>query len=233
VALLDNGHLPFELERRSGGEDAPPSLAELTELAIRHLSRHPGGYFLLVEGGRIDHALHGNVSAVALEETMALDAAVARARERTSEKDTLILVTADHGHPLVIAGYPLADDPVLGLARSFQGIEREDEDGDGKPDLLRALDGKGMTILQYGNGPGHGDPEGGGVREDPIALGDGVLDPRYAQESAVPLRHSTHEGSDVFATASGPGAEGLAGFLDNTEIFEIVRRALGLDGRRP
>ena len=229
VALLAEGNLPFELERRAAGEAGGPSLAELTELAIRTLSGDPEGYLLVVEGGRIDHALHVNLSRLALAETVAFDEAVARALSLVDLDETLVLVTADHGHPIAIAGYPLVDDPVLGLARGL-GIQEADEDADGKPDLLRARDGKGMTILQYTNGPGHGDPELGweAPREDPIQLGEEIFGPRYAQESAVPLRFSTHEGSDVVASAIGPGSEAVSGFLDQPELFEIVRRALGL-----
>jgi alkaline phosphatase len=225
VALLDDDHLPFEAERAASLSGKVPDIAELTDLAIRHLSRHPGGYLLLVEGGRIDHALHGNVARVALEETLALDASVAGARARTGD-DTLILVTADHGHPLALVGYALVDDPVLGLARSAEGPEARDADGDGKPDFARALDGKGMTTLLFANGPGHGDD--GAAREDPIELGEGVEGPRYRQESGVPLRYSTHEGSDVMASAVGPGSESVRGFLDQTDLFRIVRAALGL-----
>jgi alkaline phosphatase len=230
IAFLAKDNLPFELERRAMGEGAPPSLADLTELAIRHLSATTGGYLLLVEGGRIDHALHGNRSKVALEETIALDDAVARALSLVSLDSTLLLVTADHGHPLSIGGYALVDDPVLGLARGF-GIERHDEDADGLPDFLLGTDGKGMTTLQYSNGPGYGGPGSDGwrsPREDPILLGDEILGPQYAQEAAVPLRMTTHEGSDVMVSAAGAGSEAVDGFLDQPEIFGIVRRALGL-----
>jgi alkaline phosphatase len=235
AGLLAPGHLPFEIERRAKSPEEP-SLAELTELAIRHLSRHPGGYFLVVEGGRIDHALHVNRAALALADTLALDQAVAAAKKLTSAADTLLVVTADHGHPLVIAGYPLVDDPILGLARAFDGIEAADEDKDGLPDYERALDGKAMTVLQFANGPGHGDSAAAephaAPREDPAKLAGGTSDPRYQQESAVPLQYSAHEGSDVMAAARGPGAERVRGFLDNTEIFAVLRDALGL-GRPP
>lgn len=232
VALLAPGHLPFELERRAAGEDLP-ALEELVRLAIRMLSRHPGGYLLLVEGGRIDHALHANLGQLALVDTLAFDDAVAAGLRNTSEENTLIVVTADHGHPLVIAGYALVDDPILGLARRVSGIERRDQDRDGKPDHARGSDGKGLTILQFGNGPGHGNASAekphAVPREDPLALGDGLNAPRYMQESAVPLKFSTHEGSDVVASARGPGAERVRGFVDNTEIYGVVRDALGLE----
>ena len=225
VALLAEDHLPFELERRAKADKTGlPSLAELTELAVRHLARSGQGYFLLVEGGRMDHAQHQNRALLALIDTLALDEAVASARRLTDEKDTLIVVTSDHGQPLVIAGYALVDDPVLGLARGV-GIERRDEDGDGKPDYLRADDGGAMTTLLFANGPGQ---RGRASREDPAARGEQLFDPAYRQYAGVPLRGSTHEGSDVMASAVGPGAEHIRGFLDNIEIFRVIRAALGL-----
>jgi alkaline phosphatase len=235
AALLAPDHLPFELERREQDADVP-SLEELTRLAIRQLSRHPGGYFLLVEGGRIDHALHGNLAGLALSEVIAFDAAIAAALRDTSEEETLIVVTADHANPLIIAGYALVDDSILGLARSAVGIETRDADGDRKPDFARALDGKGLTILQFGNGPGYGsgsaDVAHVSPREDPLELGAAIHDPGYAQEAAVPLALATHEGGDVMAAALGPGAERVRGFMDNTEIFSVLVEALGLQPPR-
>jgi alkaline phosphatase len=228
AALLAPDHLPFELERRARHPEMP-SLADLTEAAIRHLGRHAGGYLLLVEGGRIDHAQHVNLAQLALEDVLAFDAAIGRARELTRAEETLLLVTADHGHPLVIAGYALVDDSVLGLARSGAGLVHVDADEDGKPDFARAADGKAMTVLLFGNGPGHGGDAGpGSPREDPATLGDALQAPDYMQESAVPLPGSTHEGSDVVAAALGPGAESVRGFLDNTDLFRLSRAALGL-----
>ena len=56
-------HLEYELDRTANppvGEGAnQPSLAEMTVKAMDILSQNANGYFLMVEGGRIDHALHG------------------------------------------------------------------------------------------------------------------------------------------------------------------------------
>ena len=59
-------------------------------------------------------------------------------------------------------------------------------------------------------------------------LGEAVLEPTYAQQSAIPLDSSTHDGTDVIASAVGPGAEAVRGFLDQTQIFDVLVRALGL-----
>ena len=200
VALLAPDHFPYAVDPPGEAEErALPSLAELTQLALQKLSRNDSGYFLLVEGGRIDHAQHENRARAMLREALEFDQAVAVARRLSDEKDTLILVTSDHGNPLVIAGYPLVGDSVLGTARGY-GIERQDRDGDGKPDYLRTADGRPMDTLLFANGP----------------------------RSALRLPYSTHEGSDVVATARGPGAEQVHGFLDQVELFRVLRSALGL-----
>src|SRR5690606_8826855 len=55
LGLFEHDHMQFEHEKDRAAE---PSLAELTAEAIRRLSREPGGYVLMVEGARIDHANH-------------------------------------------------------------------------------------------------------------------------------------------------------------------------------
>lgn len=50
--LLSNDHLMYEGDRDAEHE---PSLVEMTEKAIDMLSQNEKGYFILIEGGRIDH----------------------------------------------------------------------------------------------------------------------------------------------------------------------------------
>lgn len=78
--------------------------------AIEILSTNPKGYFLFVEGGRIDLALHDNLAHVALEETAEFSRAIKVATEMVSFDDTLVVVTADHAHTLSLGGYPVSND---------------------------------------------------------------------------------------------------------------------------
>jgi alkaline phosphatase len=105
LGLFAIAHMPFEHERNSV---LTPSLEEMTVKAISVLDRNPNGFFLMVEGGRIDHAGHlqtagsdavtmGYKIATCVGETLEFDKAVQAAID-FAERDgnTLVIVTADH-----------------------------------------------------------------------------------------------------------------------------------------
>merc|ERR1711860_244124 len=83
------------------------------------LSKNPSGFFMLVEGGRIDHAHHDVTVHRALDETVAMDLALETAikfLEDIGELDqTLIVVTADHAHTMSVNGYSKRGLNILGL----------------------------------------------------------------------------------------------------------------------
>lgn len=69
----------------------------------------------LFTGGRIDHGHHGTYGRRALEETVMFDKAVSSAIDMTSERETLIVVTADHSHVFAMGGYPARGNDILGI----------------------------------------------------------------------------------------------------------------------
>jgi alkaline phosphatase len=88
-----NTHLPYEYE----GLGSLPHLSEMTSTALEILDNDPDGFFLMVEGGRIDHAGHANDIARDVFETVEFSNAVEKAIDWAQKRtDTLILVTADH-----------------------------------------------------------------------------------------------------------------------------------------
>ncbi len=87
--------LPYAIDRQEGDL----TLAEITESAISFLTKGKNkGFFLMVEGGKIDWACHGNDPATAFEEVVDMDNAVKVAYEfyKKHPNETLIVVTADH-----------------------------------------------------------------------------------------------------------------------------------------
>lgn len=91
--FFGGSHLPFV----DDGARGAPTLAEMTSAAIALLDARQSGFFLVVEGARIDHASHSNNLALMLPEVAALDDALATVLEWAAERqDTLVLLTADH-----------------------------------------------------------------------------------------------------------------------------------------
>lgn len=87
--------LPYAIDRQEGDL----SLAEITQSAIDFLTKGKDkGFFLMVEGGKIDWACHGNDAATVFHEVVDMDNAIRVAYEfyKKHPKETLIVVTADH-----------------------------------------------------------------------------------------------------------------------------------------
>ena len=134
LGLFESSHMQYHMQ---ANPDTEPTLAELTEVAIRSLSRNENGFFLFVEGGRIDHAHHDNLAQLSLDEAIQLSEAVARAAELLGEDDSLLLVTSDHAHVMSVSGYSQRGRDILGPS---------DDAGD---------DGVPYMTLSYANGPGY------------------------------------------------------------------------------
>jgi alkaline phosphatase len=209
LGLFEPSHMQFEADRTAAG-NKEPSLAEMTTKAIAMLSKNQKGYVLMVEAGRIDHAHHGGNARRALQDTVALNAALKAAMDAVDLRETLIVVTSDHSHVFTIAGYPERGNPILGVVSAPVGT----------PTL--ALDGKGFTTLGYANGPG---AVNAAERPDPAKADTGALN--YRQQSLIPLMSETHGGDDVVARAAGPKAHLFKGTIEQNTIFHIMRAALG------
>ncbi|MGA9573543.1 MAG: alkaline phosphatase [Lysobacterales bacterium] len=218
LGLFESDHMHYEADR-SDDVAGEPSLAQMTRLAIEILRRNPNGYFLLVEGGRIDHAHHDNNAYRALTDGIAFADAVAVAAEMTDQNDTLIVVTADHSHSFTMAGYPTRGNPILGKAIY--------NDSSGKPAAKPKLmdDKKPFTTLGYYTGPGAAWV--GGPRPD-LSETDTAGDKDFVQQAAIPAESDTHGGEDVPVYARGPGAQNFHGVIEQNEIFNVIDGALHL-----
>jgi len=105
LGLFNTDYMSYESARDPEEE---PSLAEMTGKAIELLSSDPDGFFLMVEGGRIDHASHDNDYENTVTETLSFDASVLEAiRYASGRNNTLVIVTADHvtGGLSILGGY--------------------------------------------------------------------------------------------------------------------------------
>lgn len=214
LGLFEPSHVQYEADRANdpAGE---PSLTEMTEKSINMLKKNQSGFFLHVEGGRIDHAHHAGNAKRALLDTIELAKAVQKAVEMTDPEETLILVTADHSHVFTIAGYPHRGNDILGLAKEVPTV-------DGNPTApSMAGDGMPYTTLGYQNGPG----AVSGARADLSSVDTAALG--YQQQAVVPMGSETHAGEDVAIFAKGPKAHLVHGSMEQNWIYHVMKEAFG------
>ncbi|XP_065318570.1 alkaline phosphatase-like isoform X1 [Gordionus sp. m RMFG-2023] len=216
MGLFAHDHLTYGLKRAPGNGDKEPTLAEMVMKAMDVLENDPNGYFLLVEGGKIDIAHHEGKARLALEETVLLDVVVEKVYARIAKDDqdapneTLLIVTADHSHVFNLGGYPVRGNPIFGFNREYPE----------KPYDLSNVDNLPYTSLVYGNGPGGVDPKKMKHREDLTNVD--TADPDYLAQAAVPLIQETHGGEDVPIYATGPGSHLVYGVQEQNYIAHLI-----------
>ena len=238
LGLFDTTHLEFDKDRTTKNLDEP-SLTDMTTKAIDILSQNKKGFFLMVEGGRIDQAHHLGNAYRALQDTVELSNAVRAAVGKVNLDETLIIVTADHSHTLTIMGYPARGNNILGLVREIG------PDGNLEPDYMRDKLGRPYTTLNYTSGRGYtggtnDQPEGpktypedtksvkGITKGRPDLTKTNTADPNYLQEAIIPLADETHGGEDVAIFATGPNAHLIRGSMEENWIFYVMADALRL-----
>lgn len=102
LGLFSNVEMKYNLDRSIEDEESEtePTLAEMTQKALQLLkanTKKDQGFFLMVEGSRIDHAGHANDIAAHLREVQAYNAAIKVAVDfAKKDGNTLIISTADH-----------------------------------------------------------------------------------------------------------------------------------------
>lgn len=204
MGLFEPKDMRFEVFRNRTRD---PSIVDMTEKAIQILSKNPNGFFLFVEGGRIDHGHHAGTAKLALTETVMFDHAIRRASQLTKESETLTIVTADHSHVFTFGGNTPRGNPIFGLAPK------------------NADDSLPFTSILYANGPGY--VHVNGTRANVSAVD--YNDDEYMQQAAVPLDAETHGGEDVAIYAKGPMAHLIHGVKEQNYIAHVMAYAACLE----
>jgi len=252
LGLFNTSNVDGALDRmflKKGTVDKFPDQPDLTDqvrAALDVLSKNDKGFVLMVESGRIDKYSHSLDWERAVFETIMLDNAVKVAKEfAASRTDTLIVVVADHAHPVSIIG-TYDDDRPGQLLRDKLGVYEQSTvpnypkaNADGYPEKV---DVSRRLAFVFGSYPDYCDlgkayldgenvPAVAGPAKDMVANEKYCTQPGAVRKTGnLPFSASqgVHSADDVVLTASGPGAELFHGRIDNTRVFRYITTALGL-----
>ncbi len=235
LGLFASSHMSYEVDRDSG-EEGEPSILEMTRKALEVLSKTGKPFFLMVEGGRIDHAAHSHDGPTIAVDTFAFDRAIGFGKAwAAKDQQTLMVITADHATG------------ALGISKNFQPdlvrkalkkgwissevlARRVLYDKENVVDLLKQtasihdLTARELRFLHPGRFRGASfalSKAIGHVRSERLGIYF------YPLEYYGPKRPE-HSGEDVPVYAFGPGSEFFRGTYENTSIPVKIMQALGI-----
>jgi alkaline phosphatase len=236
LGLFSQSHLPYAIDRQNDrAYKEVPSLVDMFSAALTQLDDAKDGFVLQVEGGRVDHAGHGNDPGGILHEFLEFDACIPIALEFIeSHPDTMLVVTTDHGTggcQLDGAGSAYLDsgpalDRINQLRHSFEWLQQGFEaTGKFDPVLVKTALGIEPTDAQAATVQAALDSEAQYL--------SGALNQAFGKQlnelTAVGWTSDKHTSECVELFAFGPGSEAIPAMIKNYEIFAILTNALGIE----
>ena len=219
LGLFADDHLPYEVDRE---KNVMPSLAEMTRTALNLLSDDPDGFFLMVEGSRIDHAAHDNDLGGHLNDIIAYDEAIRTGLDfAAGDGETLVISVSDH------------ETGGLTVGRSVDGRSRYTWHPEvaaaltGSNDAIRAaINDRGATpeeaVRQYTGITDLSDVELDALSRATGLAANTVLGEIVGRRAFIGWTTGGHTAVDVNLYAYGPGSSAFHGHLDNAEVGRLL-----------
>ncbi|KAK3055515.1 vacuolar alkaline phosphatase [Extremus antarcticus] len=244
LGLFAEHDIPYEIDRRYM-EDTYPSLEAMTKKALELLSAatkdSEQGFFVMIEGSRIDHAGHANDPAAQVHEVLAYDRAMAAVLDFIKHEDTptLMVATSDHEtgglatakqlhkeyphylwYPGVLAN---VSHSAAYTAHQYHSHQRDHSASEDVRAWLQQLSAKALGIH---------DPSEAEINElikDPVLAAYTFAD-MISRRSQTGWSTHGHSGADVNIYSSDPAlTTALRGNHENTEVGEFLRHYLDLE----
>ncbi|MDR3218535.1 MAG: alkaline phosphatase [Dysgonamonadaceae bacterium] len=240
-ALFKDKDMSYDIDRNPAEE---PSLAEMTQKAIEKLSRNKNGFFLMVEGSKIDWAAHANDAAAIITDMLAFDKACGVAFD-FAKKDgkTLVIVVPDHGNSgfsigsRKCPGYSsMSAEQLFGNVSQFktsvEGLiaQLHNTDPANLRKVVNDLTGISLDDEEYNELLKCADYKRSSLSDEERMRGTqltkvvaGILDKR----TCFGFTTTGHTGEEVFLAVYDPTPQRMTGHHTNIELNTYLRRSLG------
>lgn len=246
MGLFAPSDIPFELDRRNMN-DIYPSLSEMAKTALRSLERatedSEKGFFLMIEGSRIDHAGHINDPAAQVREVIEYDKAFQAVIDfiEQSDTETFLVATSDHetgglataiqepGHLPVYNWYPQALADASSSCQFLAGkllthiSETTMSESDLKSWINKHIIKSGLGITN----PSDRELELLATQPEDSLV---ILSAMISLRAHVGWSTHGHTAVDVnIYSSGGAGAEAIRGNVENTDVGRFLREYLDVD----
>lgn len=230
-AMFSPVALAYDFDRDPKKE---PSLAEMTDKAIDLLSQDEDGFFLMVEGSKVDWAAHANDPVGIISDILAFDKAVGVALDfAKADGNTLVISATDHGNSGITIGNKATDgsydktplsaflDPLQKASLTGEGLEKMlNEDRSNLAEVMKTY--YGISDLTA--------DEIKAIKETEKGEMNYTVGPMIAERANIGFTTTGHTGEDVVLYVYAPkGVDQLTGTVENTDIAKYMEKAMGLD----
>ncbi len=241
LGIFFDDHVPYTLDHLNTPEyrERIPTLAEMAQIALNRLSRKGNGFILQVEGGRVDHAAHGNDLGGLIFDQIAFDDAVGVALEFYADNpDTLIIITTDHGN--ANPGLNGAGSGYRDSNTNFDSIQKFKHTNNW---ILAGLSGD-STVEQVRERIEEATAHQISATQAQILLDAynrlyepvyGIMRSQFAVLGQILANYTSvnwvgdaHTADYVELTSIGAGSESIGAFTRNTELFDLMVTAAGV-----
>ena len=220
--------LPYRID-----DEPSITLADYTEICVKQIE-NPDGFFVMVEGGKIDWVCHSNDLATSIKDTLALNDAFKVAFEfyDSHKEETLIIVTADHEtgglnldeSQIDIKSFASLIDGQLGSDDKFQKLLKKIKDNKVDEEMAFQMmqDFFGLDNLTVSEKDTIRSAYiKGGMQSEDFAYENNhritiVWTQLLAARVGIKWQSLSHTSLPVMVSAIGVGAEYFAGNIDNT-----------------
>jgi alkaline phosphatase len=243
LGVFDVDALPYEIDRRADSklQQSIPSLAEMTEKAIKRMKNNPNGFVLQVEAGKVDWAAHANDIGGLLFDQVAFDEAVKVAIDfAEQDKNTLVIITTDHGNanPGVIYGKNANDnfDSIQKYTHTNEYILNKIDSNSTLSQVKEVIDfSNGSTISEedaktvLGYYDGLHKEEGGLYNYKKLPYKS--FAEMQQKSNSVGWISMDHSADYVELALFGPGSELLKPFIKNTDLHYLMLQAAEVENK--
>jgi len=223
--------LAYDIDRK--GKDQP-SLSEMTNKAIEILSKDKDGFFLMVEGSKIDWAAHANDPVGIVSDILSFDAAVKVALDfATKDKNTIVIALTDHGNSGITIGNSATNSTYdkTPLSTYIDPIKKAKLSGEGLSELFN----KDFSNIKEVMADSYGivdltEDEINAIKNTALSSMSYTVGPMLAKRANIGFTTTGHTGEDVVLYTWAPTqAQRLFGTVQNTDIAKYTASSLGLD----
>ncbi|MCX7922428.1 MAG: alkaline phosphatase [Clostridia bacterium] len=222
--------LAYDMDRDPSKE---PSLAEMTEKAISVLSKDEDGFFLMVEGSKVDWAAHANDPVGVISDIFAFDKAVKAALD-FAKKDThtVVIACSDHGNGGISMGsvtteknYSSADlsifiDQLKKAKLTGEGLEKKLNSD--KTNIKEAIsEYYGISDLT--------DEELKQIKDAKLPGLNSIVGKMISKRASIGWTTGGHTGEDVVLYCYSPNADRLTGVVENTDIAKYISKLFNMN----